>query len=50
MIGVHRNPEFDEFAETYGEALDKAYLKRFAQAGYFAMWENNPWNPGTRYI
>jgi SAM-dependent methyltransferase len=18
--------------------------------GYFALWENNPWNPGTRYI
>ena len=18
--------------------------------GWFAMWENNPWNPGTRYV
>lgn len=20
------------------------------QGGLFALWENNPWNPGTRYI
>lgn len=31
------------------EALD--YIKRSLKpGGIFAFWENNPWNPGTRYI
>lgn len=29
-------------------------LERIAQSlrpgGYFALWENNPWNPGARYV
>jgi SAM-dependent methyltransferase len=32
-----------------GRAL--AYISRALSAGgYFAFWENNPWNPGTRLI
>jgi SAM-dependent methyltransferase len=28
-----------------------AYVRRTLKpGGYFAFWENNPWNPGTRYI
>jgi SAM-dependent methyltransferase len=28
-----------------------AYIHRaLAPAGLFAFWENNPWNPGTRYV
>ena len=23
---------------------------RLRPGGYFALWENNPWNPGTRYV
>jgi len=32
-----------------GDAL--AYISRaLASRGYFALWENNPWNPGTRLV
>jgi trans-aconitate methyltransferase len=28
-----------------------SYLHRsLSQGGYFAFWENNPWNPGTRLV
>jgi len=27
------------------------YIRRALRpGGYFALWENNPWNPGTRYV
>jgi SAM-dependent methyltransferase len=34
------------------ERLDAlAYIHRsLTPAGYFAFWENNPWNPGTRMV
>ena len=25
-------------------------LRSLRPGGYFAFWENNPWNPGTRYV
>jgi SAM-dependent methyltransferase len=25
-------------------------LRSLHPGGYFAFWENNPWNPGTRYV
>jgi SAM-dependent methyltransferase len=25
-------------------------LASLRPGGYFALWENNPWNPGTRYV
>ena len=25
-------------------------LRSLRPGGYFALWENNPWNPGTRYV
>jgi predicted TPR repeat methyltransferase len=25
-------------------------LRSLHSGGYFALWENNPWNPGTRYV
>lgn len=35
-------------AERAGSA---AYVREaLVPGGYFALWENNPWNPGTRYI
>src|SRR5262249_26850757 len=28
-----------------------AYIRRSLRpGGLFAFWENNPWNPGTRYV
>jgi SAM-dependent methyltransferase len=30
-------------------ALEYIY-KGLKTGGYFAFWENNPWNPGTRYV
>lgn len=35
-------------AERHGAA---AYVhEALVPGGFFALWENNPWNPGTRYI
>ncbi|MEO8879637.1 MAG: class I SAM-dependent methyltransferase [Gemmatimonadaceae bacterium] len=35
-------------ADRHGAA---AYVhESLVPGGYFALWENNPWNPGTRYI
>lgn len=31
------------------EAISYIY-RALCQKGVFALWENNPWNPGTRYI
>jgi SAM-dependent methyltransferase len=30
-------------------AIDYVY-RSLKPGGYFALWENNPWNPGTRYV
>jgi SAM-dependent methyltransferase len=27
-----------------------AIRRALKQDGFFAFWENNPWNPGTRYV
>jgi SAM-dependent methyltransferase len=32
-----------------GEAIDYV-LRSLRPGGLFAFWENNPWNPGTRYV
>jgi SAM-dependent methyltransferase len=32
-----------------GEVISYIY-HALCQKGIFALWENNPWNPGTRYI
>lgn len=32
-----------------GEVIDYIY-RSLKPGGWFAMWENNPWNPGTRYV
>jgi SAM-dependent methyltransferase len=31
------------------QAVDYLY-RSVRQGGLFALWENNPWNPGTRYV
>jgi SAM-dependent methyltransferase len=31
------------------EAIDYVY-RALRPGGLFALWENNPWNPGTRYV
>jgi SAM-dependent methyltransferase len=31
------------------EAIDYV-LRSLRPGGFFAFWENNPWNPGTRYV
>ncbi|MHC4446895.1 MAG: class I SAM-dependent methyltransferase [Planctomycetota bacterium] len=35
--------------EQRSEALDYIY-RALEPNGLFAFWENNPWNPGTRYV
>lgn len=30
-------------------AIDYVY-RSLKPGGFFALWENNPWNPGTRYV
>jgi SAM-dependent methyltransferase len=35
--------------EKRAEAVSYIY-RALCQKGVFALWENNPWNPGTRYI
>jgi len=32
-----------------GGVVDYIY-RSLKPGGWFAMWENNPWNPGTRYV
>lgn len=32
-----------------GGVIDYIY-RSLKPGGWFAMWENNPWNPGTRYV
>jgi SAM-dependent methyltransferase len=32
-----------------GAAIDYIY-RALRRGGVFALWENNPWNPGTRYV
>jgi SAM-dependent methyltransferase len=35
--------------ESRGEAVHYVY-RSLRVGGLFAFWENNPWNPGTRYV
>jgi SAM-dependent methyltransferase len=43
--GVFHHISLDKRAEAI------SYIYRaLCQKGIFALWENNPWNPGTRYI
>jgi SAM-dependent methyltransferase len=40
----HHIPSLDRAA-----AIDYV-LRSLRPGGFFAFWENNPWNPGTRYV
>jgi SAM-dependent methyltransferase len=31
-------------------AAVECVFRSLREGGYFAFWENNPWNPGTRYV
>jgi len=43
--GVFHHIEIEHRAEAL------SYLHRsLSEGGYFAFWENNPWNPGTRLV
>ncbi|MFY9557769.1 MAG: methyltransferase [Blastocatellia bacterium] len=43
--GVFHHIPVDERAN----AVDCVY-RSLRPGGFFALWENNPWNPGTRYV
>jgi len=40
----HHIPPIERFA-----AIDYIY-RSLGRGGLFSLWENNPWNPGTKYI
>lgn len=47
---VFTNGVFHHIAPSQrGAALDYLYHS-LRRGGLFAFWENNPWNPGTRYV
>ncbi len=59
-IDAHDAPASADLAFVNGvfhhiPVADRAEALRYVRrtlrpGGYFAFWENNPWNPGTRYI
>lgn len=47
---VYSNGVFHHIAPSERpQALDYVY-RCLRAGGLFALWENNPWNPGTRYV
>jgi len=44
------NGVFHHIAPTDRRRSLQYVNKSLRAGGYFAFWENNPWNPGTRYI
>ncbi|MEQ1830752.1 MAG: class I SAM-dependent methyltransferase [Pirellula sp.] len=43
--GVFHHIPLDERANALG-----VVFRSLRPSGWFAFWENNPWNPGTRYV
>ena len=47
---VFCNGVFHHIAPEYRRDALKYIVDCLRPGGLFALWENNPWNPGTRYI
>jgi trans-aconitate methyltransferase len=47
---VFTNGVFHHIALAERPACLEAIRRALRAAGVFAFWENNPWNPGTRYV
>ncbi|HYV07784.1 MAG TPA: methyltransferase [Blastocatellia bacterium] len=47
---VYCNGVFHHIAPRDREAWAARVREMLAPGGYFALWENNPWNPGTRMV
>jgi SAM-dependent methyltransferase len=41
---------FHHIPETKRSAAFNFVYRALRPGGFFAFWENNPWNPGTRYV
>ena len=44
------NGVFHHISPDKREEVISYIYRTLCQKGVFALWENNPWNPGTRYI
>jgi SAM-dependent methyltransferase len=47
---VYCNGIFHHIPPLQRPAALAAVHRALRPEGYFALWENNPWNPGTRYV
>ncbi len=47
---VYCNGVFHHIPSVERPAVAKYIADCLRPAGMFALWENNPWNPGTRYV
>lgn len=47
---VYCNGVFHHIAPTERAAAVDYIYRALRPGGLFAFWENNPWNPGTRYV
>jgi SAM-dependent methyltransferase len=47
---AYTNGVFHHIPPAEREAAFAYVFRALRGAGWFAFWENNPWNPGTRYI
>ncbi|MBW1916076.1 MAG: class I SAM-dependent methyltransferase, partial [Deltaproteobacteria bacterium] len=44
------NGVFHHIPKREREGVIRYIMNSLRPCGMFAMWENNPWNPGTRYV
>lgn len=47
---IYCNGVFHHIPPTERSDALKIVLKSLSPDGSFALWENNPWNPGTKYV
>jgi len=47
---VYCNGAFHHIPPNERAAVVKYIFNSLRPGGLFALWENNPWNPGTRYV
>jgi SAM-dependent methyltransferase len=47
---VYCNGVFHHIPPALRAGAANFIFRSLKPGGYFALWENNPWNPGTRYV
>ncbi len=47
---VYCNGVFHHILPSNRDAAFETVYRSLKPGGWFAFWENNPWNPGTRYV